>query len=229
MFQSLLARARRLRMTTLKPFGRGVADAPLRVHLCDVDPNVAGALAAHFRDVDAVEVVVGDLLDLRADALLSPANSFGDMGGGVDKRIDDFHRGEAQRVVQRRIAERWRGELPVGSADVLALPSSRFPFLVVAPTMRVPGRIAGTIHAYLAFRAALIAVLDHGRDRGRPIGSLAATGLGTGVGAMSGDEAGDQMRAAYDMIIDEGWRRLDHPACAPFAVRPQYRRRAGES
>lgn len=216
-------------MTTIKPFGRGAGDAPLRIHLCDVDPNVAGAPAARFRDVDAVEVVVGDVLDLRADALLSPANSFGDMGGGVDKRIDDFHRGEAQRAVRRRIAGRWRGELPVGSADVLALPSARFPFLVVAPTMRVPGRIAGTIHAYLAFRAALIAVLDHGRDGGRPIASLAATGLGTGVGAMSGDEAGDQMRAAYDMIVGEGWKRLDHPAQAPFALRPQDRPPPGES
>ncbi len=209
-------------MRTVKPFGPGAGDAPLRLHLCDVDPGVAEALAACFRDVDAAEVVVGDLLALRADALLSPANSFGYMDGGVDKRIDDFYRGKAQRAVRRRIAERWRGELPVGSADVLELPSARFRFLVVAPTMRVPGPIAGTIHAYLAFRAALAAALDRGRDGDPPITSLAATGLGTGVGAMSGEEAGDQMRAAYDMVVAEGWKRLAHPLQAPFVVRPRY-------
>ncbi len=123
-------------MKTLKPFGRIRNDTPFRVHLCDSNPEVAAALAAWFHDVDAAEVLVGDLLELACDALVAPANSFGDMSGGLDKRIDDFHGGEAQRRLLERIAGRWHGELPVGSADVLALPSRRFPFLVVAPTMR---------------------------------------------------------------------------------------------
>jgi hypothetical protein len=80
-------------MTTLKPFGSARDDAPLRLHLCDENPDVARSLAEAFRDVDHAEVLVGDLLRLRCDALVSPANSFGDMGGGLDKRIDDFFRG----------------------------------------------------------------------------------------------------------------------------------------
>ncbi|WP_206108076.1 macro domain-containing protein [Paludisphaera soli] len=228
MLEALRARARRLRMKTIKPFGRGRGGAPVRLHFCDANPQVAAALAGRFRDVDTAEVLVGDLLDLRCDALLSPANSFGDMGGGLDKRIDDFHGGAAQREVTRRIAERRHGELPVGSAEILAMPSRRFPWLVVAPTMRVPGRVDRTLNAYLAFRAALIAVLEHDPGDGARISGLACSGLGTGVGGMSGEDAAAQMRAAYDMIIERRWRRLVHPMQAPFAVSDQYPGPAGE-
>lgn len=228
MIHALWSRARRLRMKTLKPFGRGRDAGVVRLSLCDANEDVAAALAESFRDLDAVEVVVGDVLSLDADALVSPANSFGDMGGGVDKRIDDFYRGEAQRKLAGRIAGRWHGEIPVGSADVLAMSTRRFPFLIVAPTMRIPGRVDGTINAYLAFRAALIAVIEHNRRGEVAIAGLASTGVGTGVGAMTGDEAGRQMRAAYDMVVLEGWRRLAHPIQVPFAASREYRPATGE-
>lgn len=215
-------------MKTLKPFGRSRGESPFQLHLCDANPEVSASLAAWFQDVDEAEVLVGDILDLECDALVAPANSFGDMSGGLDKRIDDFHGGEAQLRLMERIAERWHGELPVGSADILHLPSRRFTFLIVAPTMRVPGRVSGTLNAYLAFRAALAAVVDHNQGDDRKIVGLAASGLGTGVGAMSADESAGQMRAAYDMIVGRGWKRIAHPFQAPFALGPEYRGRRGE-
>lgn len=44
-------------------------------------------------------------------------------------------------------------------------------------------------------------------------------GLGTGVGGMAPDESALQMRAAYDMIVGEGWRSIQHPLQAPFVMR----------
>jgi hypothetical protein len=35
---------------------------------------------------------------------------------------------------------------------------------------------------------------------------------------MAADEAAIQMRAAYDMIVLEGWKRIVHPVQAPFAL-----------
>lgn len=216
MIEALMRRIRRRRMTTLKPFGQAPPDA-LRVSLGDLNAQVADRLHYHFNDVPAVEVVHGSLLDLDADALVSPANSFGDMGGGIDKAIDDFHQGEAQRRVQAAIAEQFFGELPVGAGLVVELQVRRFPFVVAAPTMRIPGSVVGSINAYLSMRAALVAVLRHNRAQSQQIRSLAIPGLGTGVGGMDPGEAAEQMRAAYDSILGGAWREVVHAVQAPFA------------
>src|SRR3954462_4528129 len=149
MLNGLMDRLRRWQMTTLKPFG-SLAPGVLRLTLGDINSALCRALAVEFGDVPGVEVVCGNLLDSTCDGIVSPANSFGDMGGGIDKAIDDFHQGRAQEAMRAVIAERFLGELPVGSALVVELPGPRLPFVVAAPTMRVAGSIVGTINAYLA-------------------------------------------------------------------------------
>ncbi len=209
---------RRWRMKTHKPFGRTSSDA-LRISLGDMKPEIAIALATAFAGADQVEVVEGNLLDLACDAIVSPANSFGDMGGGIDKAIDDFHRGAAQRALTNAIAEQFFGELPVGAALVVKLPGRRLSFVVAAPTMRIPGNVAGTINAYLSMRAALTAVLRHNDIADFAIRSLAVPGLCTGVGGMPHEKASEQMRIAYDSVIGGRWRQVSHPAMAPYALR----------
>jgi O-acetyl-ADP-ribose deacetylase (regulator of RNase III) len=177
------------------------------------------AFLDYFHDVAGVEILEGDLLNLDCNALVSPSNSFGYMDGGIEKQIDQFYEGAAQKAVLAMIAEKFYGELAVGSATIVEMTTRRFPFLVISPTMRVPGDIRGTINAYLALRAALIAVLDHNASNPRRIGGLAVPGLGTGVGGMSPGESARQMRAAYDMIVGGGWKRIQHPLQAPFVLR----------
>src|SRR5262249_33655203 len=140
------------------------------------------------------------------------------MSGGIDKAIDDFHRGTAQKAVMAAVAEQFLGELPVGAALVVELPARRFPFVVGAPTMRIPGNVAGTINAYLAMRAVLVAVMRHNRSADHPIRSLAVPGLCTGVGGMHPAEAADQMRTAYESVVGGKWRQVVSPVMAPYAV-----------
>ena len=83
-------------MKVVQSFGQGAQAAPLRVSLCDINPDMTDAWLDSFFGVAAVEIVQGDLLDAGGEAVVSPANSFGDMSGGVDKRIDDFYHGAAQ-------------------------------------------------------------------------------------------------------------------------------------
>jgi O-acetyl-ADP-ribose deacetylase (regulator of RNase III) len=219
MLDAMMAKVRRRRMKTLKHFGAFPRRIEPRLSLADRNGVVAESLARVFHDAPAVEVAEGDLLDLDCDAVVSPANSFGDMSGGIDKSIDDFHGGAAQRSVMAAIAEQFLGELPVGMALIVEIPGRRFPFVVAAPTMRVPSRVADSLNAYLAMRAALVAVLRHNAAGLRSIRSLAVPGLCTGVGGMSPEEAAAQMRAAYDNIIGQRWRGIGHPAMAPFAFR----------
>jgi O-acetyl-ADP-ribose deacetylase (regulator of RNase III) len=217
MLDTVTAFIRRWRMKTIKPFGRTSPDG-IQISLGDLNPDIANALAVAFAGVDHAEVVQGNLLDLHCDAILSPANSFGDMGGGIDKAIDDFHRGAAQRAVTAAITEQWFGELPVGAALIVKLSSRRLPFVVAAPTMRIPGNVGETINAYLSMRAALIAVLRHNASGGHPIRSLAIPGLCTGVGGMAYERASEQMRTAYESVIGGRWQKVVHPAMAPYAL-----------
>jgi O-acetyl-ADP-ribose deacetylase (regulator of RNase III) len=204
-------------MKTLKSFGDVPSDR-LSISFGDTNPDVAESLASTFADVPAVEVVLGNLLDLSCDAIVSPANSFGDMGGGIDKAIDDFHQGQAQRRVMAAIREQFFGELPVGIALVVEVPNKRWPFIVAAPTMRIPGGVAHSINAYLSMRAALVAVLRYNAASGRSIRSLAVPGLATGVGGMPCVEAAEQMRAAYANVVEGGWQQIVHAAQAPYAL-----------
>ncbi len=217
MLTRLLTSLRRRRMKLVKPFGGHLSADRLRVSLCDTNGQITDAWLDSFYEVEAVEIVQGDLLDLDTDALVSPANSFGDMSGGIDKRIDDFYRGVAQQALTERIRSEFYGELPVGMAMVVPMRSKRFPWLIAAPTMRTPGSVAQSLHAYLAMRAVGVAILRHNRQTAEPIRSVAVFGLCTGVGGMAYGEAARQMRAAYDNIIGGGWEQVIHPALAPLA------------
>ena len=216
MFAALMRKLRRRHVTVLKPFGMVGSDA-LLFTFGDLSAEVADRLHYHFQGVATAEVVRGNLLDLRCDAIVSPANSFGDMSGGIDRVIDNFHRGEAQRRLVEAIREQFLGELPVGAALVVELPSEHFRFVVAAPTMRIPGSVQGSVNAYLSMRAALVAILRHNALHCRRIRSVAVPGLATGVGGLDPDEAAAQMRAAYDNVVGGEWRKVVHPATAPFA------------
>ncbi len=171
-----------------------------------------------FAGESNVEVLHGNLLHLTAGALVSPANGFGDMGGGVDKAIGDFFGGQAQKIVQAHIREEFFGEMPVGIASILPMPHRQFPFLIVAPTMRIPGYAGKTINAYLAMRAILVAVTKHNQSNAERINHVAMPSLCTGVGGMPFGEAAGQMHAAVESILKGGYQSVIHPAMAPYAT-----------
>lgn len=205
-------------MKVVKPFGKGASSNGLRISLCDTNPEMTDAWLGAFYGVDGVEIVLGDLMEADADAVVSPANSFGDMSGGVDKRIDDYCKGAAQELITTRIREDFLGELPVGMAVVVAMPNARPSFVIAAPTMRVPEEVANTLNAYLAMRAVLAVVDRHNSRTDRGIRTVAVPGLCTGVGRMAHSVSAHQMRAAYDNVVGGGWKDVVHPAMAPFGL-----------
>ncbi|WP_437808779.1 macro domain-containing protein [Sorangium sp. So ce1078] len=172
---------------------------PERTYLVDQWEPLTAAWGQAFATHDAVEVARDDFFARDADALVSPANSFGIMDGGLDRAIRDTIGGAIQARVQDVILRRHHGELPVGAAEVVETGHARWPFLIVAPTMRVPESVANTLNAYLAFRAVLLAV-RHVNSAGQRIRTIVVPGLGTGVGAMDARRCAAQMRIAYDQV-----------------------------
>jgi len=148
-----------------------------------------------------VHVAKADLTLLPVDAIVSPANSFGFMDGGIDLLYSKYFGWSLQTDLQALLAEQHYGELPVGQAVVVATGHDSIPFLVSAPTMRIPADISATVNVYLAFRAALIAVLAHNARTKTLIQTLLVPGLGTGIGGVAPVAAARQMRLAYDAIV----------------------------
>lgn len=174
--------------------------AMLTIHLRDISREVTSAWNVAFADVPEVHVTCGDILERLADAIVSPANSFGYMDGGIDAAFAGYFGAALETSLRAVIFEEHYGELPVGQAIVLPTEDANIPFLVSAPTMRVPADISETVNVYLAFRAALIAVLAHNRT-GNPIRSLLVPGMGTGIGQVPPERAARQMRFAYDTVL----------------------------
>ncbi len=169
-----------------------------QVHLIDLDPDLRAAWSEVFEPFEGVEVHEADYFSVEAHAMVSPANSFGIMDGGLDLAIRNRLGFDVQARVQKQIIELHHGELPVGAALVVPTDHEAWPFLVVAPTMRVPEALPRSLNAYLAFRAALTAVLHFNKaSPASAIESLVCPGLCTGIGQMTPRRCAAQMRVAY--------------------------------
>ena len=173
----------------------------LRIVLCDINRKIIRAWEEHFDGLDDVEVHQGDIFEVEADALVSPANSFGFMDGGLDYAISEFFEWKIQPRVQAVLREKHSGELPVGQAEIIETGNTTFPYLISAPTMRTPTDVSRTLNAYLAMRAILMAVLRFNKENADAINSVVIPGLGAAVGRMPADRCARQMRAAYDNVI----------------------------
>lgn len=146
-----------------------------------------------------VEIQRNDICRMNVDAIVSPANSFGFMDGGLDLALSERFGWDLQSNLQRAINARPLKELLVGEALVLPTGDFAVPWLISAPTMRVPMRLRQTVNAYLAMKAILTTALAHA-DSPR-IETVAIPGLGTGCGGLNASAAARQMWKAFSEVI----------------------------
>ena len=128
-----------------------------RLILVDTHPGFCIAAERQFAGLPNVEVVNSGFEELEEfDCLVSPANSFGLMDGGIDAAIIRFFGESLMERVQERILRDYLGEQPIGTCLLVDTGHPRHPFLAHAPTMRVPMEIDRTDYAYLAMWATLL-------------------------------------------------------------------------
>jgi O-acetyl-ADP-ribose deacetylase (regulator of RNase III) len=162
------------------------------------DEAMCAAFERRFAGLPGVRVIRGAFEDLEPhDAFVTAGNAFGMMTAGIDAAVARFFGEELVARVQHQIMDRYLGEQPVGTAFILPTGHASIPFLVHAPTMRVPGSISGTDRVYAATWAALLAVYIHNTASDEKIETVAFPAMGTGFGGVPFDEAARQMAAAY--------------------------------
>lgn len=190
----------------------------MHFYFVDTNPEITAAWQQVFADVPQVSVHHGSVFDYLADVLVSPANSFGYMNGGIDFAISKHLGWHLEKELQQVIRGKYYGELLVGQAELLPTGHVDFPYLIAAPTMRTPMTITRGPNVYQAMKALLL-LLHHGRlptgeavrERVR---SVVVPGLGTGVGQVRPLVCARSMRLAWEDVMQEkytteaGWEQM---------------------
>jgi O-acetyl-ADP-ribose deacetylase (regulator of RNase III) len=185
----------------------------MKVILADLQAQVIDAWQNAFEGYDNIELSHGSIFDVVCDAIVSPANSFGFMDGGIDMAISRHFGWHVQERVQEGIKARYHGELLVGSADIVATDDAKIPYVIAAPTMRVPMILEPTsINVYLATRAVFLlinfGIFPDGSAIHTAVQRVAIPGMGTGVGRFPPTTCARQMKQAVDDVL---LNRYDFP------------------
>jgi O-acetyl-ADP-ribose deacetylase (regulator of RNase III) len=183
----------------------------MKIFLRDRNPELVRAWQQVFAGNNNIKASCGDIFQegehLDVMSIVSPANSFGYMDGGIDFVYSEYFGWGIGDNLRAKIWTEFDGELLVGQAAVIdmreTLPHhpqhnarvNRTPYLISAPTMRVPMKVGQTVNAFLAFRAALRAAKAHKID------SMLCPGLGTAIGAMEPRVCAVQMLEAYKQFL----------------------------
>jgi O-acetyl-ADP-ribose deacetylase (regulator of RNase III) len=161
--------------------------------LADINQGMVDAWKHEFSQYPNFEFHCGDVFEKRATILVSPANSFGFMNGGIDGAYSKKIGWHLQADLQEKIRNEFDGELLIGQSTVIPTNFPQYPFLLAAPTMRVPMYLQGSANVFLAAKAIFVAVkkMDEGT-------TCLIPGLGTGTGLVTFAHCASRMRMAYE-------------------------------
>jgi len=125
----------------------------------------------------SIIVELGDLTQIKCDAIVNPANSYGFMGGGVA--------GAIKRIGGVEIENEAISKAPIDVGKAVATTSGNLPckFVIHAPTMKEPAMRINAENVKLATKAALELGFE------LKLNSIAIPGMGTGVGRVPVEDA----------------------------------------
>jgi len=119
-----------------------------------------------------IEVVQGDITEMKVDAIVNPANTRLIMGGGVAGAI----KRRGGREIEEEAME--KGPVPIGDAVFTSAGRLGCRYVIHAPTVEEPGGSSSLENVSKAMKAALRTA------EYLKISSIAFPGMGTGVGGL---------------------------------------------
>lgn len=183
--------------------------------LSAIQPDLYEAFKKHFAQFPQVEVVFKPFEQVEFDCVVSAANSFGLMDGGVDQCITDYFGIQMMKRVQHAVIKEYYGEQPVGTSMIVRgneriEPGKKNKYVAHTPTMRIPMDVSKTHYVYSAMKAMLIAVEKHnqnyfengGNSDDTKIDIVVCPGLGTNAGRVPAEEAAKMMSLALHHFLN---------------------------
>ena len=182
--------------------------------LIDPQKELCNEWENYFKECPEVKIINGKFEHVKEfDCLVSPANSFGLMDGGIDLAIRNYFGMKIQYKVQKKIQKEFYGEQPIGTSIIVFTENEYHPFLAHTPTMRVPTDISKSDNVYNAFFAMLTAVANYNKHNKVRIEKILCPGMGTATGKMEVKEAARQMFIAYknfqNPTTNMNWKNLN--------------------
>jgi len=180
---------------------------PLTLVLTAVERPLLEAWQRFCGDLPFVRSHFGSIFEVECEAVVSPANSFGFMDGGLDLLYSRHFGWGVQERFQKIIRDEHGGELLVGAAAIVSTKDVRIPFIFAAPTMHVPMILRDSINPYLAARAVLslwkYGLFPDGTPIRERVQTIAFPGMGTGIGQVGFDVCAHQMREVIEDVTLE--------------------------
>ena len=172
----------------------------MKIILAAIDISLIDVWKIRFQGMENIEIFHGSAFDIQTDAIVSPANSFGFMDGGIDLQISQYLGWDVEERLQELIKTKHNGELLVGQAELVRTSNSKIAYVISAPTMRVPMTLENSPNPFLATRAVLQLIKDNEEARNN-IKTVTFPGMGTGVGQVKPEICAYQMFMAVEEIM----------------------------
>lgn len=191
-----------------------------KLKLVDLNPQLCEEFKIAFSKYPEVEIINSRFENVEWDCIVSAANSFGLMDGGIDGAITDYFGEQLMKRVQNKIIKEYGGEQPVGTSFIIEGTEGFYGKCCAhTPTMRIPMDVSNTDNVYKAMKAMLLVVDNYNKGLAKhieyhearndgsvllakPINIVACSGLGTLAGRVPYKKAALQMAKAYRHVLN---------------------------
>ena len=165
----------------------------MNLHLVDINQDLVDAWKSAFVNHQEVEIICSDIMSVAGDTIVSPANSTGNMGGGIDWVYANYFGPSLESTLKAEISKLNGHMLPVGQAILIPTGNRIIPYLISAPTMEYAQAVPAD-NCYKAMSAILALVTRNSNI----ISDIYCPGLATLTGGVPAEEAANKMAQAYE-------------------------------
>lgn len=110
----------------------------MKLSLADNNLNLVIEWSKTFSKLPEVKILCANILDAAECYMVSAADSFGNIDGGIDLVYSDYFGWDLEKKVKNEIDQLTNSKLPVGSRIIIGANYSKILFLIVSPTLRMP-------------------------------------------------------------------------------------------